>query len=56
MLEQIGEIHTDLRGSFTDCFLLMTGLALSSVLAVLSIGPTGTGRARQAPSLSGQAR
>ena len=35
MLEQIGEIHTDLRGSFTDCFLLMTGLAMSSVLAVL---------------------
>ena len=26
----------DLRGSFTDCFLLMAGLALSSVLIVLS--------------------
>jgi MFS transporter, ACS family, hexuronate transporter len=25
----------DLRGSFADCFLLMTGLALSSVLVVL---------------------
>jgi len=37
----------DLRGSFADCFLLMTGLALSSVLVVLFHRPD---RDRESPT------